>query len=108
MIPIEKIEGIEQVYQVLNDHTEILAKISFVAFGNFQIFKKYGNTNQLLLEVGDGAAGFIDANMFMPFGFYLGGDPQDITSWDTSPMDVRPVGSGGPGNGPIGGEAFNN
>lgn len=85
-IPIAKIEGINDIYNSINNITN---SAMFVPFRLFRIFKHPTNTaaaNKYILEINDVAEGFLSNGTFIPFGKYLGGDIQDIASWDTSPM----------------------
>lgn len=108
MIPIAKIDGVTAIYTAINNHINdenahvaLLQKSRFIPFGTFQIFKAQGNVDEVALEIRDFGAGFIDEVTFMPFGIFLGGNPQLLESWDTSPM-FYPTEEGG-GEGPGGG-----
>jgi hypothetical protein len=99
MIPIAKVDGIQNVYDAINSHinsptahAQILNQARFIPNGKFMIYKSYLNTNPantLVLEPNDVASGFIpDTQIFIPFGKYLGGVITDVeNSWNTSPMD---------------------
>jgi hypothetical protein len=93
-IPIAKIDGVQPIYDAINNHindanahTAILVKSRIYPFGSLQIFKSSTNIGSVL-EAGDIAVGFLnDGVTFIPFGQYLGTDPQDINNWNTSAMD---------------------
>jgi hypothetical protein len=93
-IPIAKIDGVQPLYDAINNHTTnddahatLFNKLKFIPFGKFQIFKHPDNPNGSALEVGDFGAGYINATTFMPFGKYLGGDPMELGSWTTNPLE---------------------
>lgn len=102
-IPIAQVEGIQNIYDTINNHinnptahAQILLKSRIYPFGTLQIFKKFENLNEDDLEIGDFGAGFINETTFMPFGIFLGGNPKELASWDTSPMyyptiEVAPI-----------------
>ena len=65
------------------------ASVSSISYGQLLIFKAISNNDpakKYVLEIDDVACGFMIGGVFIPFGKYLGGNKQVITSWDTSPM----------------------
>ncbi|MCB6232277.1 hypothetical protein LIS90_13580, partial [Flavobacterium psychrophilum] len=92
-IPIAQVEGVQSICDAINNHIKdtnahagLLAYSRIYPFGTFQIFKAAGNTNGETLEIRDFGTGFINEATFMPFGIFLGGNPKELASWDTSPM----------------------
>ncbi len=70
-----------------NAHAALFAKVRFVQFGDFIVFKANGNENDAIREPGDVGCGWLeDGVTFIPFGKFLGGDDQDVANWNTSPM----------------------
>jgi hypothetical protein len=93
MIPIAKIEGIDAVFNTINNHINsptahaaVLNKSRIYPFGELQIFKIETNTNVSSIEAGDIGVGFLQDGTFIPFGKYISGNIQDINNWETSPI----------------------
>lgn len=93
-IPIADVAGINDLFVDINNHFNdpnahelLLTQVQIYQFGNFQLFKAKTNF-EAFLEVGDVANGWLaDETTFIPFGRYLGGDPQDIASWEVSQIN---------------------
>jgi hypothetical protein len=63
--------------------------INFKPVGQFTIHKHPQNNDANeanVLQVNDVGFGFFSDGTFMPFGMYLGGDPNIVDSWNTSSM----------------------
>ena len=69
----------------------VIKGIESIQNGNFTIYKNNQNNNYLnryLLEPLDVGIGWLpNTQIFIPVGQYLGGNPNDINNWNTSPMD---------------------
>ncbi|WP_376777258.1 hypothetical protein [Flavobacterium covae] len=76
-IPINKIEGIEQIYEIINQISQQNPRI--VPVGQLQIFKVAPNANNNVLESGDFVAGFVESHFIN--ATYLEGDPQRLASY---------------------------
>ncbi|MEO8236403.1 MAG: hypothetical protein ABI549_13380, partial [Flavobacterium sp.] len=86
MIPIEKIQGIQAIYNAVNNHiadqnahAALFAKTKIYALGELQIFKRTG-TNLTALEVNDFVKGIIQGIYIE--AIYLGNDESLLTSYD--------------------------
>ncbi len=76
-IPINQIDGIEQVYQTINQLSQQNPRI--VPVGQLQIFKVAPNANNNVLESGDFVVGFVEEHFIN--ATYLEGDPQRLASY---------------------------
>ncbi|GEM58444.1 hypothetical protein B0A78_03575 [Flavobacterium columnare NBRC 100251 = ATCC 23463] len=76
-IPINQIDGIEQVYQTINQLSQQNPRI--VPVGQLQIFKVAPNSNNKVLESGDFVVGFVEEHFIN--ATYLEGDPQRLASY---------------------------
>ncbi|MGR3791550.1 hypothetical protein [Flavobacterium columnare] len=76
-IPINQIDGIEQVYQTINQLSQQNPRI--VPVGQLQIFKVAPNANNNVLESGDFVVGFVEGQFIN--ANYLEGDPQLLMSY---------------------------
>ncbi len=93
-IPVANISGLNDLFVDINNHFNdpnahelLLTQVQIYQFGNFQLFKAKTNF-EAFLEVGDVANVWLnDETTFIPFGRYLGGDPQDISSWEVSQIN---------------------
>ena len=92
-IPVAKIDGLGAMFVPINNHfndinahENLIIKSRFIPFGNFQVFKASGNNQPNVLQVGDYGSGLLnDYETFIPFGIYLGGNAQISSSWAVSP-----------------------
>lgn len=97
-VPVSEVSGIDELMSNfatndalqahLNDpeaHAELFAKVKVLQAGEFIIFKAVGN-ELLTLEINDFGCGLLTDGNFVPFGKYLGGNPNLVASWNTSPI----------------------
>lgn len=64
--------------------------IFIIEFQKFVIYKRQGNLNLKILEIGDIVCGFLDNSTFLPHALYLGGDTTDINSFSVNPIEDIP------------------
>ncbi|WP_395075420.1 hypothetical protein [Flavobacterium sp.] len=97
-IPVANIDGITELFAPINNHFNdsnahgnLIVKARVIPYGSFFICKPNPIVSDVL-EVGNIGWGMLsDGVTFIPFGQYLGGDPQNVNNWNTSPMDFSPA-----------------
>lgn len=93
-IPIADVTGIDNLFSEINAHfnsqdahAQLFLNTKIYRIGEMQIFKAKGNVSNRL-EVNDIATFLMaDGVTFIANGKYLGGDIQDVNSWNASPID---------------------
>lgn len=79
MIPVAKIEGVQPIYDAINNHTIQLNKVKIYAAGELQVFKRSA-TNPTIIDINDFVKGIVE-NIYIE-GVYLGGNELLLTSYN--------------------------
>ncbi|POR24124.1 hypothetical protein BWK58_08645, partial [Flavobacterium columnare] len=86
-IPINQIDGIDQVYQTINQISQQNPRI--VPVGQLQIFKVAPNANNNVIEQGDLVYGIVQG--FFIKAIYVSGDMQLLASYTIITQDELPI-----------------
>ena len=98
-IPIEQVEGIEEIYETITNHLQdpsahalIIEKARVIPYGKLLILKIDGNKGEdEVLEPGDFVIGFVEGTL-LNAGEYMIGDPSLLSSYDGYDQPTNKVG----------------